>query len=58
MKRIIDLSLSIVILVLLVAPMLLIAISVRLLSKGPTLYWSDRFGINIKCSRCQSLDQC
>ena len=46
MKRIIDLLLSIAILVLLVAPMLLIAIAVRLSSKGPALYSSDRAGKN------------
>ena len=46
MKRIVDLLLGIAILVLLVAPMLLIAISVRLSSKGPVLYWSARVGNN------------
>ena len=46
MKRIVDLLLGIAILVLLVAPMLLIAISVRLSSKGPVLYWSARVGKN------------
>ena len=48
MKRIIDLFLGITILALLAAPMLLIAIAVRLSSKGPSLYWSDRFGKNNK----------
>jgi O-antigen biosynthesis protein WbqP len=48
MKRIFDLLLSIVILVLLVAPMLLISIAVRFSSKGPALYWSDRVGKNNK----------
>jgi O-antigen biosynthesis protein WbqP len=37
-----------VILVFLVAPMLLISIAVRLSSKGPALYCSDRVGINNK----------
>ena len=46
MKRIFDLLLGVVILVLLVAPMLLISIAVRFSSKGPTLYWSDRVGKN------------
>jgi O-antigen biosynthesis protein WbqP len=46
MKRIFDLLLGIVILVLLVIPMLLISIAVRLSSKGPALYWSDRVGKN------------
>ena len=44
MKRIFDLLLGVAILVLLVAPMLLISIAVRLSSKGPALYWSDRVG--------------
>ena len=48
MKRIIDLFLGITILALLAAPMLLIAIAVRLSSKGPSLYWSNRFGKNNK----------
>jgi O-antigen biosynthesis protein WbqP len=48
MKRIFDLLLGVVILVFLVAPMLLISIAVRLSSKGPALYWSDRVGINNK----------
>ena len=46
MKRIFDLLLGIAIFVLLVVPMLLIAIAVRLTSKGFALYWSDRVGKN------------
>ncbi|MDA9319271.1 sugar transferase [Candidatus Thioglobus sp.] len=48
MKRIFDLLLGVAILVLLVVPMLFISISVRLSSKGPVLYWSDRIGRNNK----------
>ena len=48
MKRIFDLLLGVAILVFLVAPMLLIFIAVRLSSKGPALYWSDRIGKNNK----------
>jgi len=48
MKRIFDLLLGVAILVLLVVPMLLISIAVRLSSKGPALYWSDRVGKNNK----------
>ena len=44
MKYIFDLLLGIAIFVLLVVPMLLIAIAVRLTSKGSALYWSDRVG--------------
>jgi O-antigen biosynthesis protein WbqP len=46
MKRIFDFLLGIALLVLLAAPMILIAIAVRLSSKGPALYWSDRVGQN------------
>ena len=48
MKRIFDLFLGIAILLLLAAPMLLIAIAIRLTSKGYALYWSDRVGKNNK----------
>jgi len=48
MKRIFDLLLGVVMLALLVIPMLLIYIAVRLSSKGPALYWSDRIGKNNK----------
>jgi O-antigen biosynthesis protein WbqP len=51
MKRIFDLFLGIVIFALLVAPMLLVAITVRLTSEGPALYWSDRAGKNNKIFR-------
>ena len=46
MKRIFDLLLGIVILVLLATLMLIIAVAVRLTSKGSALYWSDRVGKN------------
>ena len=44
MKQVFDLLLSIAILVFLATPMLLIAFTVRLTSKGSSLYWSDRIG--------------
>jgi len=46
MKRIFDFLLSSVLLTLLLFPMLLIAFAIRLTSKGPSLYWSDRIGKN------------
>lgn len=46
MKRFIDLLLAITILIPLTPIMLLVAIAVRLSSKGPALYWSDRVGKN------------
>jgi len=48
MKRIFDLLLGVTVTVLLAAPILLIYIAVRLSSKGPALYWSDRVGKNNK----------
>jgi len=44
MKQIFDFFTVVILLVLLVTLMLLIAIAIRLTSKGPTLYWSDRVG--------------
>ncbi len=46
MKRIFDLSLAAILLFLLIVPMLLIALLIKLSSKGPVLYWSDRVGVN------------
>ena len=48
MKRIFDLFFGVMLFTLLAIPMLLIAITVRLTSKGSTLYWSDRVGKNNK----------
>ena len=44
MKRIFDFLMATMLLILLAMPMLLIAIAVRLSSKGPALYWSNRVG--------------
>jgi O-antigen biosynthesis protein WbqP len=46
MKRILDVLLGILLLCFLSIPMILIALIVKLTSKGPVLYWSDRVGIN------------
>ena len=46
MKRIFDLMLAVVLLLLLSIPMLLIALMIKLSSRGPVLYWSDRVGVN------------
>ena len=48
MKQIFDFFTVVILLVLLVTLMLLIAIAIRLTSKGPSLYWSDRVGKNNK----------
>lgn len=44
MKRIFDLVLAVLAGILLLMPVLLVAVLVRVTSKGPVLYWSDRVG--------------
>lgn len=46
MKRFFDLSMSIFAFLLLIVPIVLIAVAVKLTSRGPVLYWSDRIGRN------------
>ena len=46
MKRIFDIVFAIILLVLLFCPSILIAIAIKLTSKGKILYWSDRVGEN------------
>ena len=44
MKRIFDFTLAAILLVLFCVPILLVALLVKITSKGPALYWSDRVG--------------
>jgi O-antigen biosynthesis protein WbqP len=44
MKRALDLLTALTAAILLALPMLLLALAVRLTSRGPALYWSDRVG--------------
>ena len=46
MKRFVDLTLGLFAVFVLLLPVLLVAMAVRLTSKGPALYWSDRVGRN------------
>ncbi len=46
MKRVFDILLGCLAGLVLVIPVLLVAMAVRLTSKGPALYWSDRVGRN------------
>lgn len=46
MKRVFDLVLALFVFVILAIPMALVALLVRLTSKGPALYWSQRIGQN------------
>jgi O-antigen biosynthesis protein WbqP len=46
MKRVVDVVLAVCAAVLLAVPLGLVALAVRLSSRGPVLYWSDRVGRN------------
>ncbi len=46
MKRTFDIFLGLLAALVLLLPLLLVALAVRLTSKGPALYWSDRVGQN------------
>jgi O-antigen biosynthesis protein WbqP len=46
MKRVFDICLGCLAALILLVPVLLVAIAVRLTSKGPALYWTDRVGRN------------
>ena len=46
MKRIFDLILAAILIIVLSVPMLFIILAIRLTSKGPALYWSDRIGFD------------
>jgi len=46
MKRLFDLTLVLMATCILLLPIIITAILVKLTSKGPALYWSDRVGIN------------
>jgi len=43
-KRALDLALTLVVLAFLAGPMLIIAVLIRITSRGPALYWSNRVG--------------
>ena len=45
MKKIFDLLLSLCLIIVLSVPIFIIAVLVRLTSRGPALYWSDRVGV-------------
>ncbi len=46
MKRLLDVTFALLLLILLSIPMLAISILIKLTSRGPVLYWSDRVGLN------------
>jgi O-antigen biosynthesis protein WbqP len=47
-KRIFDIVLSIISIIVLFLPMLLLSLAVKLTSKGPVLFWSERIGLDNK----------
>jgi O-antigen biosynthesis protein WbqP len=51
MKRTLDLLCSALALILLAVPILVVSLAVKLTSKGPVLYWSDRVGRHNKIFR-------
>jgi O-antigen biosynthesis protein WbqP len=51
MKRILDLLCSLLALIVFALPILLVSMAVKLTSKGPVLYWSDRVGKDNKIFR-------
>lgn len=51
MKRTFDLLLALVLGLVLILPIALVALAVKLTSKGPILYWSDRVGCHNKIFR-------
>ena len=58
MKRLFDFVTATMLVILFAVPMLLIVVAVRLTSKGPALYWSDRvgrFNIIFKMSKFRSM---
>ena len=44
MKRLFDIAIGLLLFILLVIPILLIAITIKITSKGSVLYWSERVG--------------
>jgi O-antigen biosynthesis protein WbqP len=50
-KRLLDLSLALVSLGILIWPLIIVAILVRVTSRGPVIYWSDRVGRDNKIFR-------
>ena len=46
MKRLFDLVLALIAACLLIVPIVVVAVLVKLTSKGPALYWSDRVGMH------------
>jgi len=46
MKRIFDVGMALLLLCFLALPIAVVAIIIKITSKGPVLHWSDRVGLN------------
>jgi len=46
MERLSDFTMALILIAIFFVPMLLIALWIKVTSKGPVLYWSDRVGVN------------
>jgi|APSaa5957512535_1039671.scaffolds.fasta_scaffold143987_1 O-antigen biosynthesis protein WbqP len=58
MKRVFDLSVGMIVLMFVLVPMLIVAIGVKISSKGTVLYWSDRVGrdnVNFKMPKFRTM---
>ena len=55
MKRLFDFLLAILLMVIFSIPLLVLCLMVRLTSKGPAIYWSDRVGCNNQIFRMAKL---
>lgn len=55
MKRIFDIVLALIVLMICIVPLMLLAMLVRITSNGPSLYWSDRVGIDNKTFKMPKL---
>ncbi len=58
MKRLFDLLLALLAAPILALPLVLVAIAIKLTSKGPVLYWSDRVGrhnVIFKMPKCRTM---
>jgi O-antigen biosynthesis protein WbqP len=47
-KKLLDLVLALIVTCLLIVPIIVVAVLIKLTSKGPVLYWSDRVGMHNK----------
>ncbi|MFH0791446.1 MAG: sugar transferase [Candidatus Omnitrophota bacterium] len=45
-KRIFDIILALILIALFSIPMLVVAVLIKLMSKGPAIFWTDRVGVN------------